>query len=260
MADKVRIFLDAGHGGYDSGAVYKGRKESDDNLKLVLAIGKELVRNYSNVVVGYARKTDIFESVTKKAQDSNDFKADYFFSFHRNSADDPEANGWETLYKTINEFKVTFMEDIADEMREFGYRLRPDKKRDDLGVLNRTDAFALLFETGFITSQKDNKIFDAKFNAIVEAFVRVIAKNCGLVPKTSEKEIAPGDYNSMVQTTKKCPIRKGRGTAYKKLGTLKKGDKVKVLYISKNKAGNLWGSIDYGDNVGYIYMKNVKAI
>ena len=26
MADKVRIMLDAGHGGSDSGAVYKGRK------------------------------------------------------------------------------------------------------------------------------------------------------------------------------------------------------------------------------------------
>ena len=29
-----KIILDAGHGGEDPGAVYKDRKEKDDNLKL----------------------------------------------------------------------------------------------------------------------------------------------------------------------------------------------------------------------------------
>lgn len=259
MADKVRIFLDAGHGGSDSGAVYKGRKESDDNLKLVLAIGKKLVADYSNVVVGYARKTDIYETVTKKAQDSNDFEADYFFSFHRNSADSG-ASGWETLYKSLSEYKSAFMEDIAGEMMELGLKIRSNKQRSDLGVLNRTKAPALLFETGFITSAADNKWFDNKFDAIVKAFVRVIAKNCGLKAKTSGKEIKVGDYNAMLQTIKECPVRKGRGKAYKKLGTLSKGEKVKGLYVSKNKAGNLWISIDYGEDVGFIYSGNVKAI
>lgn len=259
MAD-VRIMLDAGHGGRDSGAVYKGRKESDDNLKLVLAIGKKLVADYSNVVVGYARKTDIYESVTKKAQDSNDFNADYFFSFHRNSAES-SASGFETLYKSLNEVKKEIMEDIAYEMEELGYKIRSDKQRDDLGVLNRTDAPALLFETGFITSKEDNKIFDKKFDAIVKAYVSVIAKNCGLKKKTSGKKFAVGDYESMVEITKdNCPVRKGRGKAHKLLGKLEKGTKVEVLYIAKNAAGNLWGSIDYGENVGYIYMGNVKAI
>lgn len=259
MADKVRIFLDAGHGGKDSGAVYKGRKESVDNLKLVLAIGKKLVSDYSNVVVGYSRKTDIYETVTKKAKDSNDFDADYFFSFHRNS-DDSNASGWETLYKSLSEFKSAFMEDIADEMRALGFKIRQDKIRGDLGVLNKTNAPALLFETGFITSAVDNKLFDKKFDAIVKAFVHVIAKNCGLKLKTEGKEIKVGDYNAVVNVIKECPVRKGRGKTYKKIGTLSRGENVKVLYILKNKAGNLWGSIDYGNNVGYIYMKNVKAI
>ena len=35
-----KIVLDAGHGGEDPGAVYKDRKEKDDNLKLTLAVGK----------------------------------------------------------------------------------------------------------------------------------------------------------------------------------------------------------------------------
>ena len=41
------IMLDAGHGGTkDPGAVYKGRQEKDDNLRLVLAIGEPLETQY----------------------------------------------------------------------------------------------------------------------------------------------------------------------------------------------------------------------
>ena len=32
------VILDAGHGGYDNGAQYDGRKEKDDNLRLTLAV------------------------------------------------------------------------------------------------------------------------------------------------------------------------------------------------------------------------------
>ena len=39
------IMLDAGHGGSDPGAVYKGRQEKDDNLALTLAVGKFLENN-----------------------------------------------------------------------------------------------------------------------------------------------------------------------------------------------------------------------
>ena len=34
------VILDAGHGGYDNGAQYDGRKEKDDNLRLTLAVGQ----------------------------------------------------------------------------------------------------------------------------------------------------------------------------------------------------------------------------
>ena len=33
------IMIDAGHGGNDPGAVYKGRREKDDNLSLAMDLG-----------------------------------------------------------------------------------------------------------------------------------------------------------------------------------------------------------------------------
>lgn len=53
-----KIVLDAGHGGEDPGAVYKDRKEKDDNLKLALAVGRILEDNGVDVV--YTRTTDVY--------------------------------------------------------------------------------------------------------------------------------------------------------------------------------------------------------
>ena len=55
-----KIVLDAGHGGTDPGAIYKERKEKDDNLELTLAVGKILEDNGRDVV--YTRTTDISQA------------------------------------------------------------------------------------------------------------------------------------------------------------------------------------------------------
>ena len=255
----IRIFIDPGHGGSDSGAVSGKRKESNDVLKLSLAIGEKLVKDYSNVTVGYSRKTDIYEKPSKKAQDGNSFNADYFFSFHRNCATG-SAKGFETEYKSHSTVKDGIMKDIRTKMKAIGFVLREDKQRDNLAVLNQTKAPALLFEVGFIDNATDNKIFDSKFNNIVNAFVEVIGKWCGLKKKVTTKTFKEGTYNSKVQITATCPVRTGRGKTYKKIGTLSVGTKVKALYIKKNNAGNLWASIDYGDGIGYICLNKAKAI
>ena len=52
-----KVIIDAGHGGEtDPGAVYQGRQEKDDNLRLALAVGEILSQN--GVDVEYTRTTD----------------------------------------------------------------------------------------------------------------------------------------------------------------------------------------------------------
>lgn len=179
----IRIFLDAGHGGKDSGATKGSRREADDVLKVVKKVGKKLEENYSNVVVGYSRTSDIYESPSKKASDGNSFSADYFFSFHRN-AYNGAAKGWETEYKSHSTVKDGIMSDLNKRMKKIGFAIRGDKQRDNLAVLNQTSMPALLFEIGFIDNTGDNKIFDDHFDDIVDVFVDVIGDNCGL-KKTS---------------------------------------------------------------------------
>lgn len=183
----VRIFLDAGHGGKDSGATYGKRRESDDVLRLVKAIGRKLESTYSNVCVGYSRTSDIYESPSKKAADANAFGATYFFSFHRNSSNG-KAKGWEALYKSQSARKDDVRYDLAAKMQQIGFVIREDKQRNDLAVLNQTKMPALLFEIGFIDNVSDNKIFDQKFDQIVDAFVDTFGRRCGLTKIKKDKK------------------------------------------------------------------------
>ena len=60
------IMLDAGHGGQDPGAVYKGRQEKNDNLKLALAVG-EILKN-KGIDISYTRTGDVYQTPFEKAQ------------------------------------------------------------------------------------------------------------------------------------------------------------------------------------------------
>lgn len=261
MAEKTPIIcLDAGHGGSDSGATYKGRLEKDDNLNLALAVGKKLAEDYV-VTVKYTRKTDIYEKPSKKAQDSNNYDADLFVSIHRNSASDITANGYETLVYSNVGIKKELADKLNARMENIGFKNRGTKVRTDLTVLKKTDAPSVLLEVGFISNSADNKLFDSKFDEIVEAIVLSIAEVMELKKKVVKvaKKFAVGDYNAYVKTTANLNVRNGRGTHNDIIGTLKKGVKVKVLYIADYK-GTLWGSIDYGKDVGYISLNYVKAV
>ena len=63
------IMMDAGHGGRDPGAVYNGRQEKDDNLRLALAVGEILQEN--GIQVEYTRTTDVYETPYQKAMEAN---------------------------------------------------------------------------------------------------------------------------------------------------------------------------------------------
>ena len=117
----VSIMLDAGHGGRDPGAVYNGRQEKDDVLKLVLAIG-EILQN-SGIDVEYTRTTDIYETPFQKATEANEAGVDFFISIHRNSS--PLANqymGVESLIYNLSGIKYEMAENINAQLETVGFK------------------------------------------------------------------------------------------------------------------------------------------
>lgn len=164
----VKIMIDAGHGGYDAGAVYNGRREKDDNLNLALAVGDILKSQGYDVV--YTRTDDVYDSPVQKARIGNESGADFFVSIHRNSSPTPnQYNGVQTLIYDDSGIKKTMAENVNKRLEEVGYRNINVDVRPDLAVLRRTSMPAILVEAGFINNNKDNNLFDSKFEETAQA-------------------------------------------------------------------------------------------
>lgn len=162
------IIIDSGHGGTDPGAVYDGRQEKDDTLRLALAVGKILEENGQNVI--YTRTTDIYQTPFQKATIGNEANADFFVSIHRNSSEEPgQYSGVETLVYEREGIKEEMAENINRELEEAGFRNLGVKERKGLVVLRRTKMPAVLVEAGFMNNGEDNRIFDENFTQMAQA-------------------------------------------------------------------------------------------
>lgn len=175
MAD-YRIALDAGHGGSDPGAVYKGRQEKDDTLDLTLAVGDILKKN--GIDVYYTRTTDEYETPFKKATDANNSGADLFVSIHRNSSENPnQYSGVETLVYSDTGLKAEVARNINNQLEDAGFKNLGVDERKNLVVLKHTKMPAVLVEVGFINNDKDNYLFDEEFDSIAQAIADGISES-----------------------------------------------------------------------------------
>ena len=162
------IVLDAGHGGANPGAVYQGRQEKDDALALVLAVGESLEN--SGVDVYYTRTTDIYESPYQKAQEANAAGADYFVSIHRNSSPYPnQYTGVESLVYSRYGAAAVLAANINYQLERVGFVNQGVNERPNLVVLNSTQMPAVLVEVGFINTDADNTLLDARFDEVAQA-------------------------------------------------------------------------------------------
>jgi len=118
---KLRIVLDAGHGGWDLGTVgRKGLLEKDLTLDIVQRLG-QLVENRLGAEVIYTRKDDSYLALEKRAEIANVAQAKLFVSVHANYSDYPSARGVETYYtNTYSSVKARTEE--ADEAAAAGVK------------------------------------------------------------------------------------------------------------------------------------------
>lgn len=163
----LNVMLDPGHGGMDPGAVYEGRMEKDDVLRLALAVG-EILQNHG-INVEYTRTEDVYDSPYEKAMKGNASGADLFVSLHRNSYPvDNVVSGVETLVYDDSGKKAELANAINEQLEAVGFVNLGVTERPNLVVLRKTDMPAVLVEVGFINSNTDNQLFDKNFDAIAQ--------------------------------------------------------------------------------------------
>lgn len=172
------VVLDPGHGGANPGAVYLGRKEKDDVLKLALAVGERLKRE--GVDVYYTRTDDRYESPVQKALEGNAVGADYFVSLHRNASPYPnQYAGVETLVYSPYGPAAQLAAQINEELVQVGFADLGVRAQPNLALLRRTWMPAVLAEVGFLNTEGDNQLFDQRFEEVAQAVADGILKTMG---------------------------------------------------------------------------------
>lgn len=189
-----KIIIDAGHGGYDNGATYNGRREKDDNLALALAVGEILAD--SGIEVGFTRVEDVYQSPVDKARNANMQDGDYLVSIHRNSSPMPNTySGVQSLIFKEGGVMSQMAANINQEMSQVGYQDLGTDLRRNLAILRRSDMPAVLVEAGFINTDVDNALFDQRFAETAQAIADGII---GTLLQTGELELEPGDDDNEI--------------------------------------------------------------
>ncbi|MDU4513597.1 MAG: N-acetylmuramoyl-L-alanine amidase [Veillonella sp.] len=165
----MRVFINPGHDiDLDSGAVNPnyGTRECD----VARNAGKMLARYLQTA--GCEVRTLQSDDLGLVCETSNEWGADIFVSLHCN-AFNTVARGTETLYKSYNGQQLAQL--IQDQIiNSINTVDRGIKKRDDLWVLNGTDAVAVLVEMAFIDNDEDLEILNNDLDTIVRAIARGI--------------------------------------------------------------------------------------
>ena len=165
----MRVFINPGHDiDLDSGAVNPnyGTRECD----VARNAGKMLARYLQTA--GCEVRTLQSDDLGLVCETSNEWGADIFVSLHCN-AFNTVARGTETLYKSYNgqQLAQLIQDQIVNSINTVD---RGIKKRDDLWVLNGTDAVAVLVEMAFIDNDEDLEILNNDLDTIVRAIARGI--------------------------------------------------------------------------------------
>lgn len=151
----AKVFLSAGHGGSDPGAVAFNMKEKDINLNIMLACNEVLVRHGVTTVL--SRIKDENDPVTDEAKEANASGADIAVSFHTNAGG---GDGSESLYYGTSADGKRLAELCEKHTKVLGQNSRGVKQRDGLWFIKTTNMPAVICECAFIDHDIDNDIID----------------------------------------------------------------------------------------------------
>ncbi|MDQ3135212.1 MAG: N-acetylmuramoyl-L-alanine amidase [Acidobacteriota bacterium] len=196
-----KIFVDAGHGGSDPGAIGPtGLQEKDVNLDVALRLRDWL--QGLGATVEMSRTTDIFIPLSTRADLANAFGADRFISIHNNAFTSPSANGTET-YTVPNPSATT--RDFGQQTLNYllwylGLRNR-GLRTANFTVLIRTAMPAVLSESAFVTNPAEEALLaDPAARAwIAEAHAYAICQHLNASIATPGETTASGAAQSQQQ-------------------------------------------------------------
>jgi N-acetylmuramoyl-L-alanine amidase len=94
----LKVLIDPGHGGTDTGAVYGAARESEISLKVAVEL-KKLIDQSQFFRASLTRTKEINISLQERVNMAELENADLFLSLHANASPDPRARGFELYFQ-----------------------------------------------------------------------------------------------------------------------------------------------------------------
>lgn len=273
----IVIFLSAGHGGKDPGAVGNGLKEKDINLQIMLANRAVLERHGLKVVC--SRTKDENDPVAEEVREANACKATIAMSHHINSATNAKADGSETYYYAGSAEGKRLAELCEKYTKALGQNSRGAKPHSGLWFLKGTKMVAALTESAFICNPNDISIVDAvkEQQMFGEAYAKAILEYFGITYKpvqtsqttTGKKDPVKVDYAKSfnkaygktytVTASDGLNMRTGASTASTIIKAFDKGKKVKCYgYYTQSSDGTVWLLCSCNGYTGFMSKRYLK--
>lgn len=196
----IKVFIDAGHGGTDPGAVGNGLKEKDIVLSIATKLGALL--NGRGISIKYSRTTDTYLSLEERARLANAWGADLFVSIHANSTTSSVRGTECYTHPTANTATKTLSGNISRAIAsKFGISNRGHKEAN-FAVLRLSNMPAILVETAFISNSSDASLLKNRQDDFVVAIANTIMNTSTIsnakeriVVSASEYDIGRFKYN-----------------------------------------------------------------
>ncbi len=179
------IYIDAGHGGSDPGAIGELESGSVNEKDLTLSIAKKVqsILEANGYKTAMTRTGDTYPTLTERADMANDANATVFVSIHINAHEQgSDANGIEVYYCASNNelCNGTTSEELAtnvyDEMIAATNATERGVKTANHAVTRRSNMPAILVEVGFITNVEEcsKMVTDSYQTAVANAIAKGI--------------------------------------------------------------------------------------
>jgi len=210
---KMRIVVDAGHGGWDLGTVgRRGLLEKDLVFEISQRLGKLLESRLGADVI-YTRQDDNYIPLDERAVIANTAQADLFISVHANYSDTPSARGVETYYTNL--FSAPGSKDLSNPagpkeaaMRSTPHNvptptLTPGELRDRIEQSRRLASSVQHSLYGTLSGQnpglRDRGIKEAGFVVLTEsAMPGILAEVSFVSSPTDEQKLRSDGYREQI--------------------------------------------------------------
>lgn len=171
------IYLDAGHGGKDPGAIYDNVYEKDINLDIVKKLQFELEKMGAVVLLTRDDDYDLASIDAKKRKQSdllkranliNESKCDMYISIHLNAYSSTKWSGLQIFYDDINPNNKILAEIMNETLKSNLKTVREIKRENGYFMYHKINVPGILIESGFITNSNDRyKLKDSNYQAIL---------------------------------------------------------------------------------------------